>query len=136
MFKNITVIGSGLMGSAIAAHFANAGCKVNLLDIIDKEKENKNYIADLALKKLSKIKPNPLTLNSNIKLIKTGNLDDDLNVINKSDWVIEVIIENLSIKKDLYKKIDEIMREDLVISSNTSTIPIKLLSEGLILFKN
>lgn len=131
MFKNITVIGSGLMGSAIAAHFANAGCKVNLLDIIDKEKENKNYIADLALKKLSKIKPNPLTLNSNIKLIKTGNLDDDLNVINKSDWVIEAIIENLSIKKDLYKKIDEIMREDLVISSNTSTIPIKLLSEGL-----
>ena len=131
MFKNITVIGSGLMGSAIAAHFANAGCKVNLLDIIDNRNENKNHLADIALKKLVKIKPSPLTLSSNIKLIKTGNLDENLNVINNSEWVIEVIIENLSIKKDLFKKIDKIMHDDLIISSNTSTIPIKLLSEGL-----
>ena len=131
MFKKITVIGAGLMGSAIAAHFSNAGCNVNLLDLIDKEKENKNHLADSSLKKLSKIKPNPFTLNSNIKLINTGNLEDDLNIINESDWVIEVIVEDLSIKKDLFKKIDKIMHDDLIISSNTSTIPIKLLSEGL-----
>jgi 3-hydroxyacyl-CoA dehydrogenase len=131
MFNNITVIGSGLMGSAIAAHLANAGCKVNLLDITDKKHENKNHLADLALKKLTKIKPSPLTLKSNLKLIKTGNLDENLDVINESEWVIEVIIENLEIKKDLYKKIDEIMQDDLIVSSNTSTIPIKLLSEGL-----
>jgi len=131
MFKNITVIGSGLMGSAIAAHLANAGCKVNLLDIIDKNNENKNHLSDLALKKLSKIKPSPLTLKSNVRLIKTGNIDENLNLINKSEWVIEVIIENLDIKKDLYRKIDAMMKDDLIISSNTSTIPIKLLSEGL-----
>ena len=131
MFNNITVIGSGLMGSAIAAHLANAGCKVNLLDIIDKKNENKNHLADLALEKLTKIKPSPLTLNSNVRLIKTGNIDENLSLINKSEWVIEVIIENLDIKKDLYRKIDEIMKDDLIVSSNTSTIPIKLLSEGL-----
>ena len=131
MFNNITVIGSGLMGSAIAAHLANAGCKVNLLDIIDKNNENHNHLADLALEKLTKTKPSPLTLNSNVRLIKTGNIDENLSLINKSEWVIEVIIENLDIKKDLYRKIDEIMKDDLIVSSNTSTIPIKLLSEGL-----
>lgn len=131
MFKNITVIGSGLMGSAIAAHLANAGCKVNLLDIVDKKHENKNHLADFALNKLTKIKPSPLTVKSNLKLIKTGNIDENLDIINKSEWVIEVIIENLEIKKYLFKKIDEIMKGDLIVSSNTSTIPIKLLSEGL-----
>ena len=85
----------------------------------------------MLLKKLSKIKPSPLTLNSNASLIKTGNIDEDLNLINKSEWVIEVIIENLDIKKDLYRKIDAIMKDDLIISSNTSTMPIKLLSKGL-----
>ena len=68
MFNSITVIGSGLMGSAIAAHFANIGCKVNLLDIIDNKKKNRNHLADSALKKLSKIKPSPLTLNFQYKI--------------------------------------------------------------------
>ena len=88
MFDKITVIGAGLMGSAIAAHFSNAGCNVNLLDLIDKEKENKNHLADSALKRLSKIKPNPFTLHSNIKLINTGNLEVDLNIINDFSLVL------------------------------------------------
>ena len=131
MFKNITVIGSGLMGSAIAAHFSNIGCNVTLLDIVDKNQKNKNYVADQAIKKLLKIKPSPLTLNSNIKLIKSGNLEDDLEKINNSEWVIEAVVENINIKRELYKKIDNIMKNELIISSNTSTIPIKLLTEGL-----
>ena len=131
MFKNISVIGSGLMGSAIAAHFANAGCKVNLLDIVDKNNKNKNHIANQAIQKLLKIKPSPLTLNSNIKLLQPGNLEENLNLINDTDWVIEAIVEDLEIKKELYRKIDKIMKDDLIISSNTSTIPIKLLTEGL-----
>ena len=122
MFNNVTVIGSGLMGSAIAAHLANAGCKVNLLDIIDKNNENKNHFADLALEKLTKIKPSPLTLDSNLRLIQTGNIDENLNLINKSEWVIEVIIENLDIKKDIYRKIDQIMKDYIINSSNTSII--------------
>ena len=131
MFKKITVIGSGLMGSAIAAHFANAGCSVNLLDIVDKKFKNKNHIVDQAIKKLLKIKPNPFTLNSNVKLIKPGNLNDNLNIINDSDWVIEAIIEDLKVKNILYQKIDKIMKDDLIVSSNTSTITLKLLTEGL-----
>jgi len=128
MFKKITVIGSGLMGSAIAAHFANAGCQVNLLDIID---QNNNNLSEQSIKKLLKSKPNPLTLQSNIKLIKSGNLEKDLNTINNSEWVIEAIVENLDIKRDLYKKIDKLMKKNLIISSNTSTFTIKLLTEGL-----
>ena len=131
MFQNITVIGSGLMGSAIAAHFANIGCNVTLLDIVDKNQKNKNHIADQAIKKLLKIKPSPLTLNTNIKLIKSGNLEDDLENINNSEWVIEAVVENINIKRELYKNIDNIMKNELIISSNTSTIPIKLLTEGL-----
>ncbi len=131
MFQNITVIGSGLMGSAIAAHFANIGCNVTLLDIVDKNQKNKNYVVDQAIKKLLKIKPNPLTLNSNIQLINSGNLEDDLEKINNSEWVIEAIVEDINIKRELYKKIDSIMQKELIISSNTSTIPIKLLTEGL-----
>ena len=131
MFKNITVIGSGLMGSTIAAHLANAGCNVNLLDIVDNSQKDRNYLSKEAIKKLLKIKPSPITLKSNIKFIKPGNLEDDLNLINESDWVIEAIIEDLNIKKNLYKKIELIMKEDLIISSNTSTIPIKFLTENL-----
>ena len=119
------------MGSAIAAHFSNIGCNVTLLDIVDKNQKNKNYVADQAIKKLLKIKPSPLTLNSNIKLIKSGNLEDDLEKINNSEWVIEAVVENINIKRELYKKIDNIMKNELIISSNTSTIPIKLLTEGL-----
>ena len=131
MFKKITVIGAGLMGSAIAAHFANTGCKVNLLDIVDKKNKNRNYLAEQAIKKLLKIKPDPFTLKSNVKLIKPGNLEDNLNLINESDWIIEAVIEDIKIKKELYKKIDEIMKDDLFVSSNTSTIPIHLLTEGM-----
>ena len=131
MFKKVTVIGAGLMGSAIAAHFTNAGCEVALLDIVNTKEKNKNFYADNSINKLLKLKPSPLTLNSNIKLIKSGNLEDNLIEINSSDWVIEAIIEDVDIKKDLYKKIDKIMDKNLVISSNTSTIPIKLLTEGL-----
>ena len=119
------------MGSAIAAHFANIGCEVNLLDVVDKKDENRSNISNKAIKNLLKIKPSPLTLKSNINLIKSGNIEDDLNQINESDWVVEAIIENLNIKKELYEKIDKIMRNDLIISSNTSTIPINQLTEGL-----
>ena len=102
------------MGSAIAAHFSNIGCNVTLLDIVDKNQKNKNYVADQAIKKLLKIKPSPLTLNSNIKLIKSGNIEDDLEKINNSEWVIEAVVENINIKRELYKKIDNIMKNELI----------------------
>ena len=131
MFKNITVIGSGVMGSAIAAHLTNAGCNVNLLDIITDKSKNRNYLADEALKKLTKIKPSPITKKSNLKRIKTGNIEDNLDMINYSDWVIEAVLEDLTIKRNLYNKIEKIMKNNLIVSSNTSTIPIKKLTEGM-----
>ena len=130
MIENVTVIGSGLMGAGIAAHLSNAGIKVLLLDVLDKNSKNRNNLADQALKRLSKIKPSPLTLSRNTRLIETGNIDDHLKLINESDWVIEVIIEDLDIKKNLYEKIERIMNDNLIVSSNTSTIPIKKLIEG------
>ena len=98
MINHVTVIGSGLMGAGIAAHLTNAGVNVLLLDIPDVSSENRNNFADLAVKKLSKIKPSPLSLASNTNLIETGNIDDHLHLIKNSDWVIEVIIEDLNIK--------------------------------------
>jgi len=132
MFKSVTVIGAGLMGSGIAAHLTNAGIKVNLLDVIAEGNDNPNYIADSAVSTLTKITPNPLTLRSNINLIQTGNIQNDLHLINESEWVIEAIIEDLDIKKQLYNQIETIMREDLIVSSNTSTIPLCKLVEGRI----
>tara|TARA_B100000131_G_scaffold319818_1_gene366478 strand:- start:975 stop:3299 length:2325 start_codon:yes stop_codon:yes gene_type:complete len=130
MIKKATVIGAGLMGAGIAAHLANAGTEVLLLDIPFQDKERKNHLSESAIKKLIKTKPSPLTLNSNISLIKTGNIDDDLHLINDSEWVIEAIIEDIKVKKDLYKKIQNVMKDDLIISSNTSTIPLERLVEN------
>ena len=130
MIKNVTVIGAGLMGAGIAAHLTNAGTSVTLLDIPDDKSQNRNNLADQAVSKLIKIKPAAFTLSKNAKLIKTGNIDDHLHLINKSDWVIEVIIEDLKIKKNLYEKIEKIMKDNLIISSNTSTIPLSKLTEG------
>ena len=119
------------MGSAIAAHFANSGCYVNLLDIVDRENKNRSNISTKAIKNLLKIKPSPLTLKSNINYITPGNIEDHLDKINESEWVIEAVIENLDIKKSLYKKIDNTMKNNLIISSNTSTFPMNLLTDNL-----
>ena len=130
MINKVTVIGAGLMGAGIAAHLTNAGINVLLLDIPDKNSKNRNELADQAVKKLSKIKPSPLTLTKNSKLIQTGNTEDDFELINDTDWVIEVIIEDVNIKKSLYERIQNTMKDDLIISSNTSTIPLSKLIEG------
>ena len=130
MIKNVTVIGAGLMGAGIAAHLTNAGTSVTLLDIPDDTSRNRNNLADQAVSKLTKVKPAAFTLPKNANLIKTGNIDDHLHLINQSDWVIEVIIEDLKLKKNLYEKIEKIMKDNLIISSNTSTIPLSKLTEG------
>ena len=105
MIKNVTVIGAGLMGAGIAAHLTNAGTSVTLLDIPDDTSRNRNNLADQAVSKLTKVKPAAFTLPKNANLIKTGNIDDHLHLINQSDWVIEVIIEDLKLKKTFMKKL-------------------------------
>jgi len=139
MYKinKVAIIGSGIMGSRIACHFANIGVEVLLLDIINKEAEkdlnNKNFrnkIVNESLDNTIKSKPSPIYSKKFINRINTGNLVDDLNKIADADWIIEVIIENLQIKKELFEKIEKYRKPNSIISSNTSGIPINQMIEG------
>jgi 3-hydroxyacyl-CoA dehydrogenase len=121
--KKVAVIGSGVMGAGIAAHCANAGCEVLLLDIVPDGTSDRNSLSKNALKKMQKSNPEMLMIKENSKLITPGNIEDHLSNLNTYDWVIEVIIENLEIKRKLYKDIAENIGDETILSSNTSTIP-------------
>ena len=142
--KKAAVLGSGVMGSGIAAHLANIGIPVLLLDIVpgkltDEEEAKgltledsqvRNKIASEALQKLLKQKPAPLTSKSNLSLIQAGNFEDDLDKLSEVDWIIEVIVENLDAKKSLFEKVDAVRKPGTIISSNTSGISIEAMAEG------
>ncbi|MEG0260006.1 MAG: 3-hydroxyacyl-CoA dehydrogenase NAD-binding domain-containing protein [Lysinibacillus sp.] len=142
--KKAAVLGSGVMGSGIAAHLANIGIPTILLDItpkeITQEEEAKglslehpavrNRIAQGALQKLLKQKPAPLTSKENLSLLSVGNFEDDLEKLKDVDWIIEVVVENLAIKQNLYEKIDAVRKAGTIISSNTSGISIDAMTEG------
>ena len=142
--NKIAIIGSGIMGSGIACHFANIGVEVLLLDIIpnepnDKEKslglslEDKavrNRIVNNSLKNAFKSKPSPIYSQKFSNRISTGNIEDDLHKIKDADWIMEVVVEKLDIKKKVFDKIEKYRSKGTIISSNTSGIPIKFMSEG------
>lgn len=128
--KQVAVIGSGVMGSQIAAHITNAGIPVLLLDIIPKDAADRNMLAKGALEKLQKADPAPFMHPSNAKLITPGNLEDDLGKLRDVDWIIEAVLENPQVKSDLYKKVDGVRKTGSIVSSNTSTIPLNVLTEG------
>ncbi|MEJ6793019.1 MAG: 3-hydroxyacyl-CoA dehydrogenase NAD-binding domain-containing protein [Lacinutrix sp.] len=142
--KKIAIIGSGIMGSGIASHFANIGVDVLLLDIVprelnDKEKakgltlENKvvrNRLVNEALTASIKSKPAPLYHNSFASRITTGNLDDDIAKVKDADWIMEVVVERLDIKQQVFEKLEKYRTPGTLITSNTSGIPIKFMSEG------
>jgi 3-hydroxyacyl-CoA dehydrogenase len=130
LVKKVAVIGSGVMGSAIAAHVANAGVSVVLLDIVLKDNTDRNFLAKSAIERLSKTDPAPFMHPKNARLITPGNLEDDLAKLSDADWIIEAVLENPQIKSDLYKKIDSVRKPGSVISSNTSTIPLHVLIQG------
>ncbi|MDX1921960.1 MAG: 3-hydroxyacyl-CoA dehydrogenase NAD-binding domain-containing protein [Alphaproteobacteria bacterium] len=128
--SKVAVIGSGVMGSQIAAHLANAGLSVMLLDIVPDGASDPNVVAKGALEKLLKMDPAPFMHKDFAKRIAAGNLRDDLNKLGEVDWIIEAIIENPIIKADLYKKIDAVRKKGSIVSSNTSTIPLGVLTGG------
>ena len=128
--ENVAVIGSGVMGAGIAAHCANAGCNVLLLDIVGEERD-RNSVANSAVKGMMKSNPEMLTHKRNAKLITTGNIEDDLSMLSEVDWVIEVVIENLDVKRDLYSNISKHIGKSTIVSSNTSTIPRRKLVENM-----
>ncbi|MCG5242967.1 3-hydroxyacyl-CoA dehydrogenase NAD-binding domain-containing protein [Azospirillum doebereinerae] len=127
--ERAAVIGAGVMGAGIAAHFANAGIPVVLLDIPAKEGD-RSAIAKGAVAKMLKTDPAPFMHRGAAKLVTTGNLEDDLHLLGDVDWIVEAIIENPAIKADLYKRIDPVRKAGSVVSSNTSTIPLAVLTEG------
>jgi 3-hydroxyacyl-CoA dehydrogenase len=137
--KKAAVIGSGIMGGGIAALLAGAGVETLLLDIVpfdlkDEEKNDpaqRNRIVKAGLDAALKAKPALFFTKADASLISTGNLEDDFDKLADCDWIVEVVVENLKIKQDLFKRIDGVRKESAVVSSNTSGIPLKDMSEGL-----
>lgn len=142
--KHVTVLGSGVMGSGIACHFAGNGIQVLMLDMPPKElsekdkavgvnsesKKFRNRIAQSHLDNALKTNPCPIYDKSFASRIMVGNFEDDLEKIKNSDWIIEVIVERLDIKKSMFEKVDQFRKSGTLITSNTSGIPIHLMSEG------
>ena len=128
--EKVAVIGSGVMGAGIAAHCANAGCEVLLLDIV-KDENNRNSVTQSAIQQMLKSNPEMLMHKRNVKLISAGNIEDDLSKLSDVDWVVEVVIENLEIKRSLYENMSNHIGPDTIVSSNTSTLPRSALVEGM-----
>ena len=136
--NKVAIIGSGIMGSRIACHFANIGVEVLLLDIIpsnltkeeSNDKKTRNSIVNDALKGALKSNPSPIYSKEFISRITTGNLEDDLYKIEDVDWIIEVVVERLDIKKQVFEKIEKFRKEGTLISSNTSGISIESMLKG------
>ena len=132
--KKVAVLGSGVMGSRIACHFAGIGLQVLLLDIQPKPEEGKkfdpNKIVNDALAAALKSNPSPVYTKDTAKKIKTGNFTDNMKDIASADWVIEVVVERLDIKKSVFDEVEKYRRPGTLITSNTSGIPIQLMAEG------
>jgi len=144
IIKEVAVLGSGVMGSRIAAHFANIGCKVYLLDITPKElteeemskgltlddKLVRNRIVDENFKNILKLKPASLYLDTFSCRVSTGNFDDNMDWLKNADWIVEAVVENIDIKKVLFEKVEKFRKPGTLITSNTSGIPIHTMLEG------
>lgn len=142
--QKVAILGSGVMGSRIACHFANIGVRVLLLDIVPRElnddekkkgltledKAVRNRLVDSALQSTLKNKPASLYDAVNVNRITTGNFDDDLPKIKDYDWVMEVVVERLDIKQSLFEKVEKYRKPGSLITSNTSGIPMHMMCEG------
>ncbi|MHB1700454.1 MAG: 3-hydroxyacyl-CoA dehydrogenase/enoyl-CoA hydratase family protein [Acidobacteriaceae bacterium] len=140
--RKVAVLGAGTMGSRIAAHIANAGLPVVLLDIVPKEAQEltgdkakdakgRNAIVNAALEGLKKAKPAAFFDPSLARLVTVGNFEDDLRLISDCDWIIEVVAENLEIKRALLKKVDSFRRKDAIVTTNTSGLPVGKIAEEM-----
>jgi len=142
--NEVAVLGSGVMGSRIAAHFANIGCNVYLLDIVprelnDSEKKKgltlqdavvRNRIANDNLQNVLKAKPSPIYSKDYASRITTGNFEDNMNWLSNVDWIIEAVVENLEIKKKVFDNVEKFRKPGTLMTTNTSGIPIHLMNEG------
>ncbi|SDH61370.1 3-hydroxyacyl-CoA dehydrogenase [Alteribacillus persepolensis] len=143
--QKAAVLGSGVMGSSIAAHLANVGISVLLLDVVPKETNDKekakglttsdrsvrNRFSEQAKQKLRKQKPAPLTSKSKLSLIEAGNMEDDMQRLSEADWIIEAVIEDLGVKQHVLKVVEGYRKPGSIVSSNTSGIAINEMADGL-----
>ena len=129
--EKVAVIGAGVMGGGIAAQVANAGVPVLLLDIVPEGAADRSALAKGALDRLIKADPAAFMSKRAARLVTPGNLEDDLERLAEVDWIVEVIVEDLAIKQQLYAKIDQVRKPGTLVSSNTSTLPLTKLTEGL-----
>lgn len=130
IIRKVAVLGSGIMGSRIACHFANVGCEVLLLDIVPKEGDDRNKLVNDALQAALKSNPSPIYSKSFASRISTGNFEDDMHRIKECDWVIEVVIERLDIKQQVMENVEKHRTPGTLITTNTSGIPINAIAEG------
>jgi 3-hydroxyacyl-CoA dehydrogenase len=144
IIKKVAVLGSGIMGSRIACHFANTGLEVLLLDIApDKVSAEesakgltldsatvKNRIVNISLQNAIKSNPSPLYKKSFASRIQTGNFSDNMSEISGCDWILEAVVENLGVKKNIFTEVEKYRRDGTLVTSNTSGIPIHLMAEG------
>jgi 3-hydroxyacyl-CoA dehydrogenase len=142
--NKVAVIGSGIMGSGIACHFANIGVEVLLLDIVPRElnekekkkgltledKEVRDRLVNESLQSALKSKPSPIYHKDFATRIKTGNMEDDISKVSEADWIIEVVVERLDIKQQVFEKLEKHRKKGTLITSNTSGIPIQQMNEG------
>lgn len=142
--NKVAVIGSGIMGSGIACHFANIGVEVLLLDIVPRElnekekkkgltledKEVRDRLVNNSLQSALKSKPSPIYHKDFAKRIETGNMEDDIEKVSEADWIIEVVVERLDIKQQVFEKLEKHRKKGTLITSNTSGIPIQQMNEG------
>ncbi len=144
LIKRVAVIGSGTMGGALAAHFANAGIPVYLLDIApnkltpDEEKKKlslthpavRNRVVNAGLEAVKKSKPAALFTPQTVELITLGNLEDHFDYVREADWILEAVVENLNVKRQLMARVDAARKPDSLVTTNTSGIPIKDIAAG------
>lgn len=128
--RTAAVIGAGTMGAGIASHLANAGVSVILLDVSSPGGDDRNAVAQACVDRIRSAEPPSLMHRDFASRITVGNVDDDLDRLGTVDWIAEAVIERLDVKQQLYRAIDAVRRPDSIVSSNTSTIPLRLLADG------
>lgn len=130
--KKVAVLGSGVMGSRIACHFAGIGLQVLLLDIVPKDAKpaERNKIVNDALTAAIKSNPSPVYDKEVVKKITTGNFEDNMKEISGCDWIIEVVVERLDIKQKIFEQVEQFRKPGTLVTSNTSGIPIHMMAEG------
>src|ERR687891_477590 len=128
--SRVAVLGAGTMGAAIAAHCANAGWEVDLLDIApDEPEDDKNEIVWAGFERMKNARPAALMSQSVAERMRIGNFEDDLERVAEADWVLEAIVEKLEPKQELMARVEELAKDDAIISSNTSGIPLHNVAE-------